>query len=189
MGGGSPLPVPLGGPAAGVFFSPLYKKNLPSKKGVVPIAKRGRPAATWTKKDVDMFKRMCSRFGTRDGIAAIFGISPKTLNKLINEHLHDEIKPDDDSPLTFEEAFAVYSEAGRQALREAQFEKALSGNSTMLIWLGKQYLGQNDNKDIAVSVEDDGSNEDEEAPLYDIALRFLNAKKPGRTGTEMPAED
>ena len=29
-------------------------------------------------------------------------------------------------------------------LRKAQFELALSGNCSMLIWLGKQYLGQKD---------------------------------------------
>lgn len=125
-----------------------------------------------------MFKRMCSRFGTRDGIASIFGIDPKTLNKLINENLHDEIAPDSDEPITFEDAFAVYSQAGCQMLREAQFEKALSGNATMLIWLGKQYLGQSDNKDISVSVGD--TPEDEEAPLHDIAYRFLTSKKTGR---------
>ena len=149
--------------------------------------KKGRPAKTWDAKDVDYFKRMCSRFGTRDGIAAVFGIDPKTLNKLIDEHLHDEIKPDDPTPLTFEEAFEVYSEAGKQAIREAQFEKALSGNATMLIWLGKQYLGQADNKDIALSVDD--TPEDEEAPLYDIALRFLNTKKSKRDNTSMSAPD
>lgn len=150
--------------------------------------KKGRPAKTWDEKDIEMFKRMCSRFGTRDGIAAIFGIDPKTLNRLINEHLHDEIAPDSDEPITFEDAFAVYSQAGCQLLREAQFEKALSGNASMLIWLGKQHLGQSDNKDIAITTEDQNA-EDEEAPLYDIALRFLNARKPGRANAEMPSED
>jgi len=32
-----------------------------------------------------------------------------------------------------------------QSLRRAQINTALSGNATMLIWLGKQYLGQSDN--------------------------------------------
>ena len=34
-------------------------------------------------------------------------------------------------------------------LRKAQFELALSGNCSMLIWLGKQYLGQKDTPDPA----------------------------------------
>lgn len=150
--------------------------------------KKGRPAKTWDEKDIEMFKRMCSRFGTRDGIAAIFGIDPKTLNRLIDENLREEIAPGSSEPVSFEDAFAVYSQAGCQLLREAQFEKALSGNASMLIWLGKQYLGQSDSNDIAIATEDQHA-EEEEAPLYDIALRFLNAKKPGRVGAEMPAKD
>ncbi len=33
----------------------------------------------------------------------------------------------------------------KQSLRRAQLEVALKGNAVMLIWLGKQYLGQSDN--------------------------------------------
>ena len=33
---------------------------------------------------------------------------------------------------------------GRMSLRRLQFEKAQTGNTTMLIWLGKQMLGQKD---------------------------------------------
>ncbi len=134
---------------------------------------RGRPAKTWDDKDIDMFKRMCSRFGTRDGIAAIFGVSPKTLNRLINENLHDEIAPDSDEPITFEDAYAVYSQAGAQLLREAQFEKALSGNSTMLVWLGKQYLGQSDSKEVIVQAA-----EEEATALDDITARLLDIRTP-----------
>ena len=50
-------------------------------------------------------------------------------------------------------------------LRKAQFELALSGNCSMLIWLGKQYLGQKDSpmpdrgslpKGFSVKLIDDG---------------------------------
>lgn len=33
---------------------------------------------------------------------------------------------------------------GKKSLRRKQWEKADEGNPTMLIWLGKQYLGQSD---------------------------------------------
>lgn len=36
-------------------------------------------------------------------------------------------------------------EALKQSLRRAQLTVALNGNPTMLIWLGKQYLGQSEN--------------------------------------------
>jgi hypothetical protein len=35
-------------------------------------------------------------------------------------------------------------------LRERQIEKAMQGSDQMLIWLGKQYLGQSDKTDTAV---------------------------------------
>jgi uncharacterized protein YfbU (UPF0304 family) len=34
---------------------------------------------------------------------------------------------------------------GKEALRIMQFEKAMQGDTKMLIWLGKQYLSQSDN--------------------------------------------
>jgi len=36
---------------------------------------------------------------------------------------------------------------GRKSLRRAQFEKAMKGDTKMLVWLGKQYLGHKDNPD------------------------------------------
>ena len=38
-------------------------------------------------------------------------------------------------------------------LRQAQMRAALAGNPTMLIWLGKQYLGQRDMNDVTVKTE------------------------------------
>jgi len=41
----------------------------------------------------------------------------------------------------------IYKKArseGKMSLRRYQFELAKSGHATMLIWLGKQYLGQTD---------------------------------------------
>lgn len=35
-------------------------------------------------------------------------------------------------------------EQGNHSLRLKQYQKAMEGNPTMLIWLGKQYLGQSD---------------------------------------------
>ena len=36
---------------------------------------------------------------------------------------------------------------GKKSLRRAQFEKALAGDTRMLIFLGKNYLGQSDDGD------------------------------------------
>ena len=39
-------------------------------------------------------------------------------------------------------------EEGRMSLRRLQWKKANEGNVTMLIWLGKQYLGQSDKQEL-----------------------------------------
>ena len=44
-------------------------------------------------------------------------------------------------------------EEGKSSLRRAQYKIAMSGNSTMLIWLGKQYLNQRDSAEINVAPE------------------------------------
>ena len=41
----------------------------------------------------------------------------------------------------------------RQSLRRAQIKAALNGNASMLVWLGKQYLGQRDTRDISLEAE------------------------------------
>jgi hypothetical protein len=55
-----------------------------------------------------------------------------------------------DMPLnTMRDNFRNIAEKGRedlkQSLRMAQIKAALAGNPTMLIWLGKNLLGQSDN--------------------------------------------
>ena len=40
---------------------------------------------------------------------------------------------------------------GREALRIMQFEKAMQGDTRMLIWLGKQYLQQSDDPQFNVN--------------------------------------
>jgi hypothetical protein len=54
--------------------------------------------------------------------------------------------------------FADYSDLkraeGRASLRRAQWKAAQSGNPTMLIWLGKQMLGQRDKQDFDLTTSD-----------------------------------
>ena len=51
-----------------------------------------------------------------------------------------------------EKSYSEFLTKGRanlkKRLRKAQLDTALSGNSTMLIWLGKQMLGQVDKQEI-----------------------------------------
>lgn len=49
----------------------------------------------------------------------------------------------------FSEAVEKGKEKGKSMLRQKQYDLAMEGNPTMLIWLGKQVLGQRDRHEIA----------------------------------------
>jgi len=72
---------------------------------------------------------------TQDEISSILHISDVTLRK--NKMFLD-----------------IYKEAqeqGKKSLRRKQFDVAMTGNTSMLIWLGKQYLGQTDKSDSTIT--------------------------------------
>jgi len=48
----------------------------------------------------------------------------------------------------FKEELIAGRATGKASLRRKQWEVALSGNVTMLIWLGKQQLGQTDKQEV-----------------------------------------
>ena len=76
------------------------------------------------------------------------GITEKTLVRLINEYLFEEITGEEKSeelePITFKDAFELYSAQGKASIRRMQYKAAKAGDKTMLVWLGKQWLGQTD---------------------------------------------
>lgn len=39
----------------------------------------------------------------------------------------------------------IHSEGGKSSLRRAMFKKAMEGNTTMMIWLSKNYMGMKEN--------------------------------------------
>jgi hypothetical protein len=88
--------------------------------------------------DEEQFEKLCSFFCSKLEIASFFDISDDTLDRWCKK--------------TYGEGFAVVwdkkSSKGRISLRRKQIEVAMSGNVTMLIWAGKQYLGQRDKEDI-----------------------------------------
>lgn len=86
----------------------------------------GRPKLVFTDEQKEMIKRLSEVFCSQEEIAYAMGISRSALRN------HTDL---------LEEGKA----RGRVKLRRAQMEKAMEGNPTMLIWLGKQMLGQSDN--------------------------------------------
>lgn len=93
--------------------------------------KTGRPEY---KIDFDQVDRMCAIHCTGEEIAGVLNINYDTLNEQIKRHFK----------MSFPEYFKKKSAPGKMSLRRAQFKTANDGNPTMLVWLGKQYLGQTD---------------------------------------------
>ena len=54
----------------------------------------------------------------------------------------------------FSDTFKKVSAVGKMSLRRAQYKAAIDGNTTMMVWLGKQWLGQREPKDDADAPED-----------------------------------
>lgn len=79
---------------------------------------------------VGMIRIQC----TRDEICEVFSLSSTTLNRRLKER----------GELNFEALYKKHQGEGRASLRRAQWKAAQSGNPTMLVWLGKNMLGQSD---------------------------------------------
>jgi len=96
--------------------------------------KVGRPTKPIDYKRLDA---MCAIHCTGEECAAILDVS--------YEHLNNQLKKDGNG--NFLEYFKQKGANGKMSLRRKQFDHAMSGNATMLIWLGKQWLGQVDKQE------------------------------------------
>lgn len=112
---------------------------MPSKK---PAAKGeaiknggGRPRFNFSDK-LSLVRKLASIHCTDDEIAAGIGCSQDTLAR------GRKREPDLDAAILEGRA------NGRMSLRRAQYQRAMEGNPTMLIWLGKQILEQRERVDI-----------------------------------------
>ncbi len=84
--------------------------------------------------DYKKLDAMCAIHCTGEECAAILGIDYDTLNVALKR----------DGNKSFSEYFKQKGSNGKMSLRRKQYDLAIAGNSTMLIWLGKQWLGQID---------------------------------------------
>ena len=77
-------------------------------------------------------------------IAAEFDVHPETLYRKVEDVFN----------VGFTEFSAIKKAKGDVLLREAQLSKALEKDNTMMIWLGKQRLGQKENHDAVAPSND-----------------------------------
>lgn len=87
------------------------------------VKKVGRPKKEL---DIDIIQKLASIMCTNVEIAQVVGCHADTLADNFSEYLKKG------------------RDKGKTSLRRMQWEKAQTGNTTMLIWLGKQMLGQSD---------------------------------------------
>jgi len=82
--------------------------------------------------DWDLVKKLAAIHCTQEEIASVVGCSVDTLTR----------RPE------FAEVFKKGREEGKASLRRKQYEIAMNGNVSMLIWLGKQILGQSEKTEV-----------------------------------------
>ncbi|OQX08797.1 MAG: hypothetical protein BWK76_23075 [Desulfobulbaceae bacterium A2] len=76
---------------------------------------------------------------TRDEICDVLGMSDDTLNRRLRER----------GEPNFAALQRKHQGEGKASMRRMQWKAAEAGNVTMLIWLGKQMLGQSDKQEIS----------------------------------------
>ena len=109
---------------------------------------------------------------TQREAAAVLGVHRDTFTKFLNTHEKAM------------EAWEDGGETGKASLRRMQFKNADSGNATMQIWLGKQWLGQRDSLDTTTTVVAS------DAHLESRAAQLIGkARAGGDTGGDGAAED
>lgn len=111
------------------------------------MAKMGRPEIKINKDD---FEKLCGMQCTLIEIAGFFDCSEDTIENWCKKTYRGQ---------TFSDVFKRKSAKGKISVRRKQFQVAESGNATMLIWLGKQYLGQAEKQEVAVSSVDESIKE------------------------------
>jgi AraC-like DNA-binding protein len=82
--------------------------------------------------DGEVVRRLAAMQCTHEEIAAVVGCSHDTLTRRFRKELD------------------VGPQQGKARLRRVQWRQAMKGNTAMLIWLGKQMLGQSDKTEVGV---------------------------------------
>ena len=104
-----------------------------------------KPGRKEVKIDWEFVKAHLKAQCSAPGIASLIGVSKETLY----------LRCPKDLGIKFDELRQSMRESGKELLRKKQFELAIKGHTGMLVWLGKQYLGQSDKADIKADVKMD----------------------------------
>ena len=122
------------------------------------MAKMGRPPFELSDKDFERLVNMARIQCTQEEVCHVFGVTDKTLNQALKRRGEG----------TFSDIYKRHSHEGRASLRRYQWKAAENGNPTMLIWLGKQMLGQRDQ-----IVQDNTSSDGSMTPAAPLSVEEL----------------
>lgn len=106
------------------------------------VPTKGRPKKILTDEGKRVIEQLATMQCTDEEIAAVIGCSVDVLTNKNNKK-------------AFAEAKEKGLSSGKASIRRMQFKAAEAGNATMLIWLGKQYLGQTDKQEIETNAQQD----------------------------------
>jgi len=84
--------------------------------------------------DWDQVDEMCSIQCTGEEIAGVLGVDYDTLSRACKR----------EKLCSFADYIGQKRSGGKSSLRRKQYTTAMEGNPTMLVWLGKNWLGQTD---------------------------------------------
>lgn len=104
--------------------------------------KAGRPLAAI---DWETVRKLAAIACTVDEVAGVIGVSHDTLERA-SKRVHKK---------AITEYMAPFAAAGNASLRRRQWQAAMDGDRTMLVWLGKQRLGQVDSHHQKISGDPD----------------------------------
>lgn len=108
--------------------------------------KGGRPRIELTDEKYEQLKQMVRIQCTAAECCGILGMDDNTLDRRLKERGYGG----------FGDFFKRYGDEGKASLRRAQWKAAMDGQPTMLVWLGKQMLGQMDVTNQRLSGPDGG---------------------------------
>lgn len=132
------------------------------------IKTNGRPRYKLNELGAELVESLARCFCTEEEIAAVLDVNLDTLKRPENRE-------------AFAECIKKGQESGKSTLRQRQFRAAMNGSITMLIWLGKQYLGQSDEVELTGDNEIMQRVDDMTAAINKQAAKIAKDKKENDT--------
>lgn len=127
----------------------------------------GRPPTAKEAIDKEELEKLMRLYPSEQDCADWFNVSTKSIQR----YVHDNYGM---SFVQFRDKSFVRT---RVAIKRAQIDKALKGDNTMLIWCGKQHLGQRDYQNLEHSGKIDTSSADKEE-LEKLKAKYRELTSP-----------